>query len=333
MTKFFDMNLIDGIDASTAQAMFQSVDNQLKNHDISWKFCLAIGLDNRNANIGDHNSIKPRTKEKNGSIVIAVCSCHVLHNASCKAGEMFSQLTKFDIEDHTVDFFHWFDKSSKQNSLLKEHYEFCDTDYSEIIKFILTCWLCLEMCVNCELKKCEGLKSYFLSASGAGDYFRLLKNAFCDPMLEIYLPFYLGVLPVFTAFNKYLQREEPLIYQLSEDQELFMNKLTAIFIKPKVIQEIKNEEKSFAKFDISLQNQKDNIDLGIGQHCLKWLPLEDSPPQNCKFVDFHLRSTSSFDSVHRTVESFDTINRQLIESPELLDTLEEEFMEYEDTKL
>ena len=119
------------------------------------------------------------------------------------------------------------------------------------------------MYVNCELKKCEGLKSYFLSASGAGDYFRLLKYALCDPMLEIYLPFYLGVLPVFTTFNKYLQREEPLIYQLSEDQELFMNKLTAIFIKSKVIQEIKNEEKSFPKFDISLQNQKDNIDLAF----------------------------------------------------------------------
>ena len=27
MTKFFDMNLIDGTDASTAEAMFQSVDN------------------------------------------------------------------------------------------------------------------------------------------------------------------------------------------------------------------------------------------------------------------------------------------------------------------
>ena len=38
MTKFFDMNLIDGTDVSTAEAMFQSVDNQLKNHDISWDF-------------------------------------------------------------------------------------------------------------------------------------------------------------------------------------------------------------------------------------------------------------------------------------------------------
>ena len=83
-------------------------------------------------------------------------------------------------------------------------------------------------------------------------------------MLEIYLLFYQGVLPVFTTFNKYLQREEPLIYLLSEAQERFMNKLAGRFIKPEVIQEIRNEEKSFAKLDISLQNQKDDIDLGIG---------------------------------------------------------------------
>ena len=60
----------------------------------------------------------------------------------------------------------------------------------------------------------------------------------------------------------------------------------------------------------------------------KWLPLEDSLLQNCKFVDFDLRSTSSFDSVQCTGESFDTIHWQLIERPELLDTLEEEVVEY-----
>ena len=40
MTKCFDMNLIDGTDASTAEAMFQGVDNQLNNHDISWDYWL-----------------------------------------------------------------------------------------------------------------------------------------------------------------------------------------------------------------------------------------------------------------------------------------------------
>ena len=91
---------------------------------------------------------------------------------------MFSQVTNFDIEDHAVDLFHWFDKSSKRKSLLKEHYEFCYTACSQIIKFISTLWLCLEMCVNRELKKYEGLKSYFLSVLGPGDRFRRLKKCF-----------------------------------------------------------------------------------------------------------------------------------------------------------
>ena len=98
------------------------------------------------------------------------------------------------------------------------------------------------MCVNRELKKYEGVKSYFLSALCLGDHFGPLKNGFRDPMLEIYLLFYQGNLLGFTTFKKYLQREEPLIYPLSEAQEHFINKLAAIFITSEVIQEIKNEE-------------------------------------------------------------------------------------------
>ena len=119
MTKFFDMSLIDGSDVSTAEAMFQSVDNQLNNHDISWDYCLDIGLDNTNVNTGDHNPIKSTAKGKKGSIVIAGCFCHILHNALCKACKMFSRVTNFYIEDHPVDLFYWFDKSSKQESLPK----------------------------------------------------------------------------------------------------------------------------------------------------------------------------------------------------------------------
>ena len=46
------MNPIDGTVASTAETMFQSVDNQLSNHGFSWDCCLAICLDNTNVNIG-----------------------------------------------------------------------------------------------------------------------------------------------------------------------------------------------------------------------------------------------------------------------------------------
>ena len=60
MTKFFDMNVIEGWDASTAECMFQSVDNLLESNSTGWDYCMAIGLNNTNVNIGDPNSIKSR---------------------------------------------------------------------------------------------------------------------------------------------------------------------------------------------------------------------------------------------------------------------------------
>ena len=38
-----------------------------------------------------------------------------------------------------------------------------DSEIQEAIKLISTPWLCLEMCVNRELKKYAGLRSYFMS--------------------------------------------------------------------------------------------------------------------------------------------------------------------------
>ena len=145
MTKFLDINLLEGRDACTADAMFQSVNELLERNNLDWDYCVAIGLDNTNVNIGDHNSIKSRAKEKKEEIIIAGCPCHILHNASGKAGTAFSEVTGFDIEDHCVDVFYWFDKSSKRKSILKEYYTFCDSEYQEIIKFISTRWLSPEL--------------------------------------------------------------------------------------------------------------------------------------------------------------------------------------------
>ncbi len=125
MTKFLDMNLLEGRDALTADVMFESVDTILTENNVRWDHCMAIGLDNTNVNIGEHNSIKSRAKEKNENIVIAGCPCHVLHNASSKAAMSFSEVTGFDIEDHCVDVFYWLDKSGKRKSILKEYYQFC----------------------------------------------------------------------------------------------------------------------------------------------------------------------------------------------------------------
>ena len=64
---------------------------------------MVIGLDNTNANIGEHNSIKSCTQEKNDNIIIAGCPCHILHNTSSKPGDAFNKTTGFDISNHCVD--------------------------------------------------------------------------------------------------------------------------------------------------------------------------------------------------------------------------------------
>ena len=163
MTKFFDMNMLEGRDASTAEHMFTSIENQLRKNELSWDMVTSIGLDNTNTNIGDHNSIKSCALERNPEIVIFGCPCHILHNAASKAADAFATVSDFGIKDHCVDLCYWFDKSSKQKSILKEYYDFCDQDYQEVIKYISTQWLCSERCVNRKLKKYPGLRSYFMS--------------------------------------------------------------------------------------------------------------------------------------------------------------------------
>ena len=83
-------------------------------------------------------------------------------------------------------------------------------------------------------------------------------------MLEVYLLFYQSALSCFTAVNLYLQRKQPLIYLLHESQQRFMKKLSSRFISASVIQAHIFHRKSFSESDISMVNQKPDIDKAVG---------------------------------------------------------------------
>ena len=124
-------------------------------------------MENTNASIGERNSIKSQASQKNDNIIMAGCPCHILQNASSKASDAFNSITGFEISNHCVDLYYWFDESSKCKCALKEYHGFCDIEYTHVIKFISARWLCLELCVNQELKKYSGLKCYFQSENFA----------------------------------------------------------------------------------------------------------------------------------------------------------------------
>ena len=94
--------------------------------------------------------------------------------------------------------------------------------------------------------------------------FLRLNEAFFELMTELNLLFFHASLPTFINFNKFLQTEEPLIHCLHAEMQTFMNNLASKFIKPDVIRQLKDNKLSFSKLDTSLANQKDDVDLTIG---------------------------------------------------------------------
>ena len=155
--KFLDMNMLVGRNAPTAAFEFNSIDELFTRFELSWKNVTGLGVDNTNSNIGAHNSLKQKSLLKNKHIFVSGCPCLILHNRASKASRVFSEIAKFDGEDHSIDLYYWFDKSSNRKSALIEYYKFFDQEYKEIMQYVSTRWLCLEHCLNRELKKYNGL--------------------------------------------------------------------------------------------------------------------------------------------------------------------------------
>ena len=78
-------------------------------------------------------------------------------------------------------------------------------------------------------------------------------------MTEVHLMFLQNVLPTFTNFNKFLQREDPLIYCLYGEMQNFMSKLACKFIKSESIVAMKAENLQFT----SKSKNDDQLSIGF----------------------------------------------------------------------
>ena len=158
--RFFDMCTTTGEDCSKAQTLFDAIDQALKKQEVTWGNCISLGVANTNTNVGEHNSIKLK---ENKSIFIAGCNCHLVHLAAGQRGKAYANISGFDMEEHQVDIYYYFKKSTRRKGILKQYVEFVGEEYDAIIRFVQTRWLSLELCCKKESKKYEGLKSMFES--------------------------------------------------------------------------------------------------------------------------------------------------------------------------
>ena len=155
------------------------------------------------------------------------------------------------------------------------------------------------------------------------------------------------------------------MYKLHEAQQRFVSKLASRFIKPLTIQNHKESKSYLAFLDTDIENQKDDINLGIGivtcnivkrlfdsgdtvqidfdcffngvrdffvkafNYCAKWLLLDNSFIKNSVFVYFEKRNDINVDRTQEFIQSFSVINKKIIEYPSLLNTVEEKFIDYQ----
>lgn len=92
-TKFLDMCLTSGSDAGTANKIFQAMEDALTSRNIPWKNCIGLSVDNTSVNMGIHSSIKSRALQRNASVYIMGCPCHIIHNTGQKAAQAFCQVS------------------------------------------------------------------------------------------------------------------------------------------------------------------------------------------------------------------------------------------------
>ena len=85
-----------------------------------WDSGSAIGVDNSNANIGNHNCTRTLVLRGNVEMAIAGCPYCIMCNAGDKAGEAFTSTLGFDIEDHCVNLFSRFHIGKMEIYLFKK---------------------------------------------------------------------------------------------------------------------------------------------------------------------------------------------------------------------
>ena len=105
--------------------------------------------------------------------------------------------------------------------------------------------------------------SYFKSTSESQARFARLEEKFSNPITEVYLLFYQSVFPLFTRFNKLLQRDDPVIYLLYSQMATFLKRLMTRFVKPEVVVAAGEDMTKINHCESSSQLEDRKIYIGI----------------------------------------------------------------------
>lgn len=206
------------LDAEKSTDISNAILEQLNRYGLDIKNATAYSADNASVNFGKHQSVFTELKKNNENILPSGCVCHILHNCIKKA----TALLKFDIELIVIKSYNEFSSSTIKTTALKEFFEFCDLEWSELLRHVPTRWLTLIPAVERLLKNFEPVKSYFLSQNKTAP---ILIKFFEHDLAEAYLGFLCNIGNVFLKTIKTLESDDCLVlelYQIMENLNTFL---------------------------------------------------------------------------------------------------------------
>ena len=118
---FYDMCVTTGRDASKAEEIFNTVEEKFRADSIPWANAVRLSVDNTNSIIGKNNSFASWCRQRNPDIFVSGCPCHLVHIPVSNGHDSFAKVIGANIEDLHIDFYYWFEKSTKRKGVLLEY--------------------------------------------------------------------------------------------------------------------------------------------------------------------------------------------------------------------
>ncbi|KAL4008598.1 hypothetical protein ACER0C_002450 [Sarotherodon galilaeus] len=195
------LDFVENPDES-AEGIVKIIQSSLESVGLSLDQVSAFSADNANVNYGIHNSVFTKLKETNSEILRGNCHAHIVHNTVKKALDKLS----VDVENIVLKIYSFFSTSAKRRESLKEFCEFCDVEFHDILRHVVTRWLSLNPAITCLLQNWDPLKSYLIS-------------------IEIYLLFCNNVMCLFEEVVKKLEKNVTTSVDLYSIMECFLKRL------------------------------------------------------------------------------------------------------------
>jgi hypothetical protein len=215
--------------------IFNTINEEVKKHGLSWDQCIAMGADNANVMSGTKKGVISYIRQHSPQVHFAGCPCHLIHLGAKYASTCLPSA----VGDRLIDIFYYLEHSAKRQTELSEVKVDHGVKDLAVLKYCPTRWLSLHACMKRLLELWGPLKAYFEyeCSRNNGSSSACERQVRCRDFLKSHtgmaVCFFLDyVLEAFIKANLALQHDKPMVHKSRRIMVDLYKNILLKFIKP-----------------------------------------------------------------------------------------------------